>query len=82
MKYLALFLQYLPGVLATVKAVETELTDQSGGTKKAVVMGTIQAAAQAAGQTIPNLHVQAVSALTDGVVTALNASGVFATAKK
>lgn len=82
MKALSLILSYLPGVLMTVKAVETELADHPGATKKAVALGAIQAAAQVAGQTIPNAQVQAIGALTDGVVATLNASGVFQSSKK
>lgn len=76
MKFLLLALQYLPHVLAGVLAVENSLASTKGQNKKAVVLSAITAAEQV-GASVPELHVQVVSKLIDGVVSTLNATGVF-----
>ena len=77
MKYLLLALQYLPSVLAGVKAVEASLAGLKGADKKQVVLSAVTAAA-GVGETVPEDHVKLVSGLIDSVVATLNQSGAFA----
>ena len=76
MKWLALLLAYLPVVLQTVTAVEATIKDAPGASKKQVVMDIITTVA-AAGEKLPEAHVQQISGLVDVVVGTLNKSGVF-----
>jgi hypothetical protein len=75
MKYVLLALKYLPSVLAGVQAVEGSI-QAPGQTKKALVLGAIQAAASV-GESVPEDHVQLISGLIDTTVGGLNAAGVF-----
>jgi hypothetical protein len=70
-------LQYFPVVLAAVPAIEAAYPTAPGTTKKEAAMSLVAAAA-AIGETIPEPHVQVISALIDAVVAALNKSGWFA----
>jgi hypothetical protein len=81
MKWILLALQLIPGILSTVKAVETSIGAGYGKAKKQIVMDAILAGATAA-QTIPEEHVQAVSTLVDTTVKVLNNSGIFQTTVK
>jgi hypothetical protein len=90
MKWILLALQLLPGILSTVKAVETSIGAGNGKAKKQIVMDAILAGATAA-QTIPEEHAQAVSTLehaqavstlVDTTVKVLNNSGIFQTTAK
>ena len=75
MNWLQAFVKYFPAVLAGVIAVEGAV-NVPGQTKKQIVIGAITAATQV-GEQVPDAHIQQISAMIDGVVTALNASGVF-----
>ena len=75
MKYLILALQYLPHVLSGVQAVEAAIR-APGQTKKALVLGAIQAATHV-GEQVPEEHVKVISALIDHMVSTLNSSGIF-----
>lgn len=76
MKWLSLAFSLLPGILQGVLAVETAMAGAKGADKKQVIMAAVGAAA-AAGEKIPEQHVQVVSSLIDNVVGIFNASGVF-----
>ncbi len=76
MKALFLIARYLPIVMSTVAAVEQSV-NAPGQTKAAVALNTIQAGARAVGQTVPEPHVQMITALIDGVVEVFNKTGVF-----
>ena len=76
MKWLTLLMHYFPAVLQGVIAVEQSIGSSPGATKKQVVMGAITAAAKVAG-TVDEQHVQAIAALIDSTVGALNAAGIF-----
>lgn len=76
MKWLSLLLAYLPVVLQAVTAVEATIKDAPGASKKQVVMDIITTVA-AAGEKLPEAHVQQISGLVDVVVGTLNKSGVF-----
>ena len=56
--------------------MEATIKGAAGATKKKVVMDVIANVA-AAGEKIPEAHVQQISGLVDVVVGALNKSGVF-----
>lgn len=75
MKIFAFLLQSLPSILSAIMGVEAAVK-APGATKKAIVLGAIQAAAQA-GEGIPNGATQAISSVIDHAVTELNNSGVF-----
>ena len=77
MKWLSLILAYLPVVLQTVTSVEASIANVSGASKKHVAMDIITTVA-AAGQKLPEEHVQQISGLVDMVVGSLNKFGVFA----
>ena len=77
MKWLSLILAYLPVVLQTVTSVEASIANVSGASKKQVAMDIITTVA-AAGQKLPEEHVQQISGLVDMVVGSLNKFGVFA----
>jgi hypothetical protein len=68
-------LQNLPSILRAVMGIEAAVT-APGATKKAMVMNSLAIAAQV-GETVPESHVAAISAVVDSVVGSLNASGVF-----
>lgn len=76
MNWLDLILHYFPVVLQGVIAVEQSIGSKPGATKKQVVLGAVVAAAKTA-QTVDEKHVQAISAVIDSTVTALNEAGVF-----
>jgi len=76
MKTFALFMSYLPQILAGVKAIEDATHGASGTSKKQMILNVIQASA-AAGETIPEAHVAGISSLIDSTVKTLNDSGVF-----
>lgn len=76
MKWLSLLLAYLSVVLQAVTAVEATIKDAPGASKKQVVMDIITTVA-AAGEKLPEAHVQQISGLVDVVVGTLNKSGVF-----
>ena len=76
MKALLQIAKYLPVVMGTVAAVEQNV-HAPGSTKAQVALTTIQTAAQIAGQTVPEEHVQMISSLIDGVVDVFNKAGVF-----
>jgi hypothetical protein len=77
LKFLGLALGYLPSVLQAVIAVENTLKGLAPGTaKKSVVLAAVSAASQV-GETLPEAHVNLISALVDHTVGALNAAGVF-----
>jgi hypothetical protein len=76
MKWLSLLLAYLPVVLHAITAVEATIKEAPGASKKQVVMDIITTVA-AAGEKIPEAHVQQISGLVDVVVGTLNKSGVF-----
>lgn len=82
MNLVALALQYLPYVIAGVQAVETAIGKGKGSTKKALVIGAVQAAAQV-GESVQGVDkaqtIAVISSLTDTVVSAFNATGVFQT---
>jgi hypothetical protein len=80
MKLLKSILSYLPAVLAGVVAVEGTIGQGNGSAKKAVILSAIDAAAQV-GEQVPEQHVQAISALIDTTVKALNGTGFFQTTK-
>lgn len=80
MSYLLIALKYLPLVLEAVKAIESVIGAGKGKEKKAVVMGAVQAAAQA-GEKADDKTVAVVSGLVDATVSALNAAGVFKTSE-
>jgi len=77
MKWLSLILAYLPVVLQTVTSVEASIANVSGASKKQVAMDIITTVA-AAGQKLPEEHVQQIGGLVDMVVGSLNKFGVFA----
>lgn len=79
MKIFLFLLQNLPSILQAVVGIEAAVA-APGATKKAMVMSSLAIAAKA-GESIPESHVAAVSALVDSVVGSLNASGVFKTSK-
>ena len=79
MNWLSLLLTYLPVALQAVTSVEATIKNAPGSSKKQVVMDIITAGA-AAGEQIPETHVQQISSLVDVVVGALNKSGVFTSA--
>ena len=76
MNLVSLLFAYLPVVLQGVTAVEATIKGASGATKKQVVMDVITNVA-AAGEKIPEAHVQQISGLVDAVVGTLNKSGGF-----
>jgi predicted AAA+ superfamily ATPase len=76
MKWLSLLFAYLPVVLQGITAVEATIEGATGASKKQVVMDIITNVA-AAGEKIPEAHVQQISGLVDVVVGTLNKSGVF-----
>jgi hypothetical protein len=76
MKTLLLISKYLPVVMGTVAAVE-QAVHAPGATKAQVALDTIQTAAQIAGQTIPEPHVQLIASIINGVVETFNNTGVF-----
>lgn len=69
-------LSNLPAILKAIIGIEAAVT-APGATKKAMVMNSL-AIASKVGETIPESHVAAVSAVIDSVVNSLNTSGVFA----
>lgn len=69
-------LSNLPAILKAIIGIESAVT-APGATKKAMVMNSL-AIASKVGETIPESHVAAVSAVIDSVVNSLNTSGVFA----
>ncbi len=69
-------LQFLPLILSAVTAVEQQLGAGSGATKKAVVMAAIRAAI-AAGETMDEPTIKAISMAVNLVVNSLNLGGVF-----
>jgi hypothetical protein len=70
-------LQYAPHVSQAVMAVEASVDSSvPGATKKQLVLSAIAAAAKV-GESVPEAHVQLISALVDIIVSALNASGIF-----
>lgn len=75
MKIFLFLLQNLPSILQAVLGIEAAVT-APGATKKAMVMNSLAIAAKV-GESIPESHVAAVSAMVDSVVSSLNASGVF-----
>lgn len=75
MKIFLFLLQNLPSILQAVLGIEAAV-NAPGATKKAMVMNSLAIAAKV-GESIPEAHVAAVSALVDSVVGSLNASGVF-----
>lgn len=76
MKTFRSILAMIPELLPAIIALESNLPHATGEARKGVLMSTVQAAAQI-GETVPEPHVQAVSAATDAVVAALNSFGVF-----
>lgn len=72
-------LQNLPAILKAVMGIEAAVT-APGATKKAMVMNSLAIAAKV-GESIPETHVAAVSAMVDSVVGSLNSSGVFKSSK-
>ena len=73
---IALIAKYLPVVMGTVVAVE-QTVHAPGQTKAQVALNTIQTAAQIAGETVPEAHVQTVAHLVNGVVDVFNKTGIF-----
>lgn len=76
MNFLLLALKYLPHVLAAVTTVEQIAAGSPGVSKKQIVLNSITAVAQIAGQ-VDEKHVQVISQLIDSTVSQLNATGVF-----
>lgn len=77
MSFLQDVFSFLPSILNGIIAVEQVITaPKSGGTKKALILGAVQAAAQA-GETIPNSTVAGISALIDYSVATLNKANVL-----
>ena len=76
MKWFTTILSYFPVVLQGIIAVEQALRGTPGATKKQIVLNVINAGAEA-GKNIPEPHTQAVSALIDASVDALNNAGIF-----
>lgn len=76
MKIFLTILQFLPHILAGIKAVEDVVGAGKGATKKAIVLAGVQAAAQV-GETVPQKTVAAIGTTIDNVVTLLNQSGVL-----
>lgn len=70
-------ISFLPAILQGIIAVEQVITaPKSGGTKKALILASVQAAAQA-GETVPNETVAGISALIDYSVSILNKANVL-----
>lgn len=76
MKYALLALQYLPSILAAVKAVEDTVGSGNGKAKRQIVLDSFTAAAKV-GEGVDEKHVAVASALIDLTVASLNASGVL-----
>lgn len=76
MSYLLIALRFLPLVLEAAKAVEAAIGAGRGKEKKELVMGCVQAAAQA-GEKSDEKTVAVVSGLVDTTVAVLNSAGVF-----
>jgi hypothetical protein len=76
MKTLLASLQYAPAVSSAVQSVEASSSSLPGATKKQLVLAGVTAAAKV-GESVPEAHVQLISALIDIAVSILNASGVF-----
>jgi len=77
MKAFLSILRFLPAAMAVVPAVEAAFHGEPGATKAAIAFQAIAGCAKAAGQVIPEEHVQAVSTAIQVAVAALNNSGVF-----
>jgi hypothetical protein len=75
MKIFLFLLQNLPSILQAILGIEATV-NAPGATKKAMVMNSLAIAAKV-GESIPESHVAAVSAMVDSVVGSLNSSGVF-----
>jgi hypothetical protein len=69
-------LQYFPFVFNGAIAIQSAMPTAPGTTKKQILLSALSAGA-AIGETIPEPHVQAVSALIDAVVTALKTTSLF-----
>lgn len=77
MSILQSILSDLPSILKGIIAVEQVITaPKSGGTRKALILSAVQAAAQA-GETVPNSTVAGYSALIDYSVATLNKANVL-----
>jgi hypothetical protein len=74
LKIIIMVLTYLPDLLRAVKAVEVSMEGQPGAAKKAVVIGAVEAAAKAAGES-GDVHVKAVGDTVDVIVKTLNTFG-------
>ena len=70
------FIKYLPTVLQSIFAVQAAVPTLAGASKKQLVLDLVKLGIGVT-QTIPNDHVQQISAGIDGAVTALQAAGVF-----
>lgn len=57
-------LQYTPYVTMAMQQVEASNASLPGQTKKEIVLSSIQAAAKV-GESVPDVHVQVISALVD-----------------
>lgn len=69
-------LQYLPFVIQAVVAVETVYRNAPGAAKRQVVVESVIAVTKIA-EGAPDVSVAQIGALTDNVVSSLNASGLF-----
>ena len=76
---MAIFLliaQYLPLIMSVVTSIEQSI-NAPGQLKAQIALNTIQTAAQAAGKSIPESHVQFITKMIDNVVEIFNKSGIF-----
>jgi hypothetical protein len=69
-------LKYFPYVLNGAIAIQSAMPNVPGTNKKQILLSGLAAGA-AIGETIPEVHVQAVSAMIDAVVSALKSSSLF-----
>ena len=66
-------LKYFPFILQGAIAIQGTMPDAPGASKKQILLSALGAAA-VVGETIPEAHIQAVSALIDVVVASLKTS--------
>lgn len=76
----AVVFQFFPFVLQAIASVETVMGSAAGAAKKDVIFAAVAAAA-GVGELVPELHVQVISRMIDGIVSAFNSSGFFNHAK-
>lgn len=74
--FLKYFTMYFAVVLAGVKSVEENYANEPGASKQKLVLDSIIAVSSIGAQ-VPEVHVQAISAIINSVVGTLNAVGIF-----